>query len=167
MAADYLPFTVKGQYPHDVDARFDKNEAQPGNGVQVQVKTEGPARVSLAAVDRSVFILGENRVNLQQVFAELERLYMQPQVELHSFSIYDKIRTFGARDMLRDAGFVVITNKIVPDGQDHQAPRRTPNILERFLGRLRGEMDMEDLAFSAPAAIVAARYVKPGKACEP
>ena len=37
----------------------------------------------LVAVDRSVYILAENRLNLQQVFSELERLYQLPQVELH------------------------------------------------------------------------------------
>ena len=64
-------------------ASFSTEEAKPGDKVQVNVQTEGQAKVGLVAVDHSVFILAENRLNLEQVFAELERLYMQPQAELH------------------------------------------------------------------------------------
>ena len=46
--------------------------------------------MGLAAVDRSVFILAENRLNLEQVFAELERLYQQPQAELHEVRPWSK-----------------------------------------------------------------------------
>ena len=46
--------------------------------MNIDVETQGPARVGLVAVDRSVFILAENRLNLQQVFNKLEQLYMQP-----------------------------------------------------------------------------------------
>ena len=53
------------------------------------------SEVGLAAVDKSVFILAENRMNLQQVFDELEKLYMNPQAELHEVSIYDGIRKPG------------------------------------------------------------------------
>ena len=84
VAADYVPFSVEGTYPQKVEVGFSAEEVKPGESVDVRVQTEGPARVGVAAVDRSVFILAENRLNLQQVFAELERLYQQPQVELHS-----------------------------------------------------------------------------------
>jgi CD109 antigen len=83
VAADYLPVRVQGSYPHPVQLSFDRAEARPGDELDVFVQAQGVARVGLAAVDRSVFILAENRLNLQQVFDELERLYMQPQVELH------------------------------------------------------------------------------------
>ena len=62
---------------------------RPGRACNVQ--TEGAAKVGLAAVDRSVFILAENRLNLQQVFDELERLYQKPQAELHEARPLDKI----------------------------------------------------------------------------
>ena len=83
VAADAIPFDVKGEYPQTVTASFSTEEAKPGDKVQVKVQTEGQAKVGLVAVDRSVFILAENRLNLEQVFAELEALYMQPQAELH------------------------------------------------------------------------------------
>ena len=84
VVADYLPFGVEAQYTHQVQAAFDKQQAEPGQQVTVNVQTQGPAKVGLAVVDRSVFILAENRLNLAQVFAALEKLYAQPQVELHS-----------------------------------------------------------------------------------
>ena len=62
---------------------FGENEVRPGDEVDINVQTQGEARVGLVAVDRSVYILAENRLNLQQVFSELERLYQLPQVELH------------------------------------------------------------------------------------
>ena len=84
VAADYVPFSVEGKYPQNVQVAFSREEVKPGEAVDVSVQTEGQARVGLAAVDRSVFILAENRLNLQQVFDELERLYQRPQAELHS-----------------------------------------------------------------------------------
>ncbi len=83
VAADAIPFDVAGEYPQTVTATFSATEAKPGDKVQVNVQTEGRAKVGLVAVDRSVFILAENRLNLAQVFAELEALYMTPQAELH------------------------------------------------------------------------------------
>ena len=81
VAADYISFDVSGGYPMETSIRTSADEARPGEPVEIELVTQGRARVGLAAVDRSVFILAENRLNLQQVFAELERLYMQPQVE--------------------------------------------------------------------------------------
>ncbi|MCK9356360.1 MAG: MG2 domain-containing protein, partial [Dehalococcoidia bacterium] len=110
VAADYLPFKVAGVYPQRVQVGFSADEAEPGDEVTIDVTTEGRARVGLAAVDRSVFILAENRLNLQQVFAELERLYMEPQAELHEVSIYPTIETKGAAEVFQDAGVVVLSN---------------------------------------------------------
>jgi CD109 antigen len=124
VAADYMPFTVDGTYPQKVDVAFNQPEVKPGDQVNVNVTTEGPARVALAAVDRSVFILAENRLNLQQVFAELERLYQQPQVELHSVSPSATILSRGAKEIFTDAGVVVMSNKQVPAGKEYSDPRR-------------------------------------------
>jgi len=124
VAADYLPIAVQGDYPHPVKAVFDRSEAQPGEQVNVSLQTEGQARVGLAAVDRSVFILAENRVNLQQLFAELERLYQKPQVELHEARPWGTITTRGAKEIFADAGVVVLSNQQVPAGEKHESPRR-------------------------------------------
>jgi CD109 antigen len=83
VAADYVPFKVEGSYQHAVTVGFDRAEALPGDALDLTVQTEGPARVGLAGVDRAVFILAENRLNLRLVFDELERLYQKPQIELH------------------------------------------------------------------------------------
>jgi len=121
VAADYIPFDVEGDYPQSVEAAFSQDEVQPGEGLDIVVQTEGQARVGLVAVDRSVFILAENRLNLQQVFDELERLYMDPQVELHEASPYDGIKTRGAQETFDEAGLVVLSNKRVPKGKEYGA----------------------------------------------
>jgi CD109 antigen len=120
VAADYLPFDVEASYPQDVSAQFSKDEVTPGEDLEINIKTEGEAKVGLAAVDRSVFILAENRLNLQQVFDELERLYMTPQAELHEVSIYTPQDTIGAKETFDQVGVTVLTNKTVPEGVQYQ-----------------------------------------------
>ena len=117
VAADWLPFRVQGNYPHQVVAKFSQDEARPGEEVTLELRTEGKAKVGITAVDRSVFILAENRLNLQQVFDELERLYMKPQAELHEVSIYSGIVQRGAREIFQDAGVVVLSNGQIPEGK--------------------------------------------------
>ena len=90
---------------------FSEEEVRPGTIVDINVQTQGESRVGLVAVDRSVFILAENRLNLQQVFNELEKLYMEPQVELHEAR--RTITTRGAEETFADAGTIVLTNKEV------------------------------------------------------
>ncbi|HUG14483.1 MAG TPA: alpha-2-macroglobulin family protein, partial [Thermomicrobiales bacterium] len=124
VAADYIPFTVSGDYPQQVELRLPE-EVEPGDDVRAEIQTQGPARVGLAAVDRSVFILAENRLNLQQVFAELERLYQQPQAELHEAEPmmgwgdpWSTRHIPGAEELFRDAGVVILTNRTVPKGRE-------------------------------------------------
>ena len=127
IAADYLPFSVEGSYPHEVQVSFGSDgvrseEVRPGDSVDISLQTQGEARVGLVAVDKSVFILAENRLNLQQVFNELERLYLEPQVELHDVDFYDDITTRGAWETFEDAGAIILTNKNVPTGESHEYP---------------------------------------------
>ena len=122
IAADYLPFSVEAAYAHDVQVDFSAEEVRPGDPVDINVQTEGESRVGLVAVDRSVFILAENRLNLQQIFNELERLYQQPQVELHDVDISYTIETRGASETFAAAGTVILTNKDVPAGKIHYLP---------------------------------------------
>ncbi|MCK5213510.1 MAG: alpha-2-macroglobulin, partial [Dehalococcoidia bacterium] len=120
VAADYLPFKVEGTYPHALEVSFSEDEAEPGDEISINVSADGQSKVGLAAVDKSVFILAENRLNLQQVFAELERLYMDPQAELHEVNIYPVIETKGAAEVFEDAGVVVLSNHDVPQGQQYE-----------------------------------------------
>ena len=123
VAADYLPVTIAGKYPQQTSASFAREEVRPAEKVDLNLQSEGPARVGIAAVDRSVFILAENRVNLQQVFAELERLYQKPQVELHSATPFGPVTTRGAKEVFGDAGLIVLSNKQVPEGKRYESPR--------------------------------------------
>jgi CD109 antigen len=83
VAADWLGFKVEGALPQRVTVSPEREEVAPGDEVGVMVQTEGVARVGLAAVDRAVFILAENRLNLRAVFDAIERLYSTPQAEAH------------------------------------------------------------------------------------
>ena len=125
VAADYLPFSVEAIYPHEVEVAFGENEVRPGEAVDIDVQTQGEARVGLVAVDRSVYILAENRLNLQQVFNELERLYQLPQVELHEARPIFDVYARGAKDTFEDAGVIVMTNQNVPEGKEYRQPRPT------------------------------------------
>ncbi|MGQ9684465.1 MAG: alpha-2-macroglobulin family protein, partial [Anaerolineae bacterium] len=147
VAADYVPFSVAADYPLSVRAAFSKPEVEPGDPVEITVQTDGPAKVGLAAVDRSVFILAENRLNLQQVFAELERLYQQPQVELHEATFLGKITTRGANEVFRDAGVVVLSNQTVPTGREYELPQVLFEAMPRVAG---AAADMVEKA-AAPA----------------
>ena len=119
VAADYLPFEVAASYPLELDAAFDSDEARPGDEVEITLTTQGRAKVGLAAVDRSVYLLGDNRVNLQQVFADLERFSREPEFEFGEDLPYYYITTQGAEETFRDAGLVVMTNREVPVGKTH------------------------------------------------
>ena len=123
VAADYLPFSVEAAYPHDVAVDFSQSEVRPGDEVDINVQTQGEARVGLVAVDRSVYILAENRLNLQQVFNELERLYQVPQVELHEARPLFDVYTRGAKETFKDAGVIVMTNQRVPEGKEYRQER--------------------------------------------
>jgi len=145
VAADYVPFSVSGDYPLAVSVEPGAEEVEPGDEVEIAVQTDGPARVGLVAVDRSVFILAENRLNLQQVFAELEQLSLQPQAELHEaeggiefqpmFDPWGPTKIPGAEDTFRDAGVVVLTNQNVPEGKE---------IEQRFLEFAAGAAEESD-----------------------
>ncbi len=133
VAADYIPFEVEGEYPHSVTADFSQNEASPGEEVSIDINTEGESRVGIVAVDRSVYILAENRLNLEQVFAELERLYMQPQAELHEVTIYPVAETRGAKETFEDAGVIVLSNNKVPEGKEYKWEEESPGFWDGIM----------------------------------
>jgi CD109 antigen len=147
VAADFIPFDVDGEYPHQVTASFSVEEARPGDDLVVDVQTDGPAKVGLVAVDRSVFILAENRLNLQQVFAELERLYMQPQAELHEAEFsFEPIVMPGARETFEDAGLIVLSDKRVPEGKEIERP------FFRAMQAIGGDADFDEAVPAAAGA---------------
>jgi CD109 antigen len=141
VAADYLPFNVAAAYPQTVKAEFSTTEARPAEEVQLNITTEGPAKVGIAVVDKSVFILAENRMNLQQVFDELEQLYMEPQAEIHEVSFYPTTTTIGAADVFKNAGVLVMTNNEVPASKEHQT-QGNGSFLEKIARFFVGRNDM-------------------------
>ncbi|MFC2026900.1 alpha-2-macroglobulin family protein [Chloroflexota bacterium] len=145
VAADYLPFKVTAEYPHSITVEFDSDEATPGDEIDINIETEGEAKVSVSVVDKSVFILAENRLNLQQVFDELERLYMQPQVEIHEATIYPAITTKGASDVFNDVGVIVLSNNDIPQGEKYQMENQT-NIWDEIWRFFNGGIVLEDMA---------------------
>jgi CD109 antigen len=155
VAADYLPFKVEANYPHAVSVAFAEEEASPGEVVSINIETDGKAKVGLTAVDKSVFILAENRLNLQQVFSELERLFMEPQAELHEVAIYPEITTQGAKDIFESAGVVILTNNQVPEGKEYQWQGQS-GIWDKMLRFFQGVMPMvEEAPMPAPPAVPA------------
>ncbi len=138
VAADYLPFQVEEVYPLSVDAGFSQDEATLGENIDLNIQTDGQARVGIAAVDKSVFILAENRLNLQQVFDELERLYMEPQAEVHEVSFYPTYTVPGTEDIFKDAGVVVMTNKKLPQSKEYEAENGIASRIANFFGMWNG-----------------------------
>jgi CD109 antigen len=142
VAADYLPFEVEAVYPLNVSADFSQGEAEPADDIDLNIQTEGQAKVGIVAVDKSVFILAENRLNLQQVFDELERLYMEPQAEIHEVSFYPTYNVPGAEEIFDDAGVVVMTNKTLPQSQEYEMEQENgvwSRIANFFGGWMLGE----------------------------
>ncbi|NQT71458.1 MAG: alpha-2-macroglobulin [Chloroflexi bacterium] len=152
VAADYIPFSVSASYPHEVEATFSTEQAKPGDEIEIAIQAQSKSKVGIVAVDKSVFILAENRLNLQQVFAELERLYMKPQAELHEVSIYGDILLRGANEMFDDAGLVVMSNNVdIPEGKQYENPMRGWEMEEGMM--FKGEMAMDDgMAMPLPMA---------------
>ncbi len=144
IAADYLPFESIAEYPQELKLETSVEEAGPGSSVRVQIQAEGESEVGLAAVDRSVFILAENRMNLQQVFDKLDELYMNPQAELHEVSIYEGIMNRGASEVFRNAGVIVLSNNTIPDGKKYESEMWEKGLDRVLLGA------MEDAAGIAP-----------------
>jgi CD109 antigen len=141
VAADYLPFKVMADYPHDVKVTFGQEQTGPGEEITIDIETEGEAKVGIVAVDKSVFILAENRLNLEQVFSELERLYMQPQAELHQVTIYPVMTTIGATEIFDDAGVIVLSNNKIPEGEQYEWQDQ-PGFWDKIMRFFNGDVMM-------------------------
>lgn len=127
VAADVLPFEVELSQTDDLNAEFSAEEVLPGESVSLQLKSAGEAMVGLSIVDESVYALSEGRLNLQQVFAELERIFMEPQAETHEennwwWGVRAEYR--GAVDILKSSGLQMVTSKgfLLPEGETSQGP---------------------------------------------
>ncbi|MCK4964445.1 MAG: alpha-2-macroglobulin, partial [Dehalococcoidia bacterium] len=78
---------------------------------------------------------------------------MEPQVELHEFSIYTGVNVKGARDIFEDAGVVVLSNNEVPEGKEYKQ-EGGPGFWDGIVRLFAAGEGMEDggmLPFPAPA----------------
>ncbi|ABE52600.1 alpha-2-macroglobulin family protein [Methanococcoides burtonii] len=107
VSADSLPFDVKFSTQVDLSTGFDEEMVAPGDAVSVELDAGTKSMIGLSIVDESVYALSEGRLNLKQVFDELEIRFMEPRVEAHP-------QYFGyqttAYDVLDDAGMIVLAS---------------------------------------------------------
>lgn len=97
VSVDVLPFAVEFANTNEVQAMFSAEEVLPGNPVQLTLNAQGQSMIGLAVVDESVFALAEGRLNLKNVFAELERIFQEPQIEVHEDPNQDPVPEPGPR----------------------------------------------------------------------
>lgn len=121
VSADTLPFDVRMEWPVELKSEFSKPEAEPGDTVEVTFDAKGESMIGVSIVDESVYALSEGRINLRQVFDELEKRFMEPQAEAHPVfnTIYDIGTTKPPLELIEDSGLQVLASAGVkfPDGK--------------------------------------------------
>ncbi len=138
VSADNASLEVKLAVSVTMDAHFSSEKAAPGKPVKVTINAGTGRRtlLGISIVDKSVLALGQSRLHLADVFAELERRFLEPQAEVHEggevpgggpvgrpaiggdFFGFDAPRTRGALDTLSELGLAVVATKGVslPEG---------------------------------------------------
>ncbi len=105
ISADTLEFKVTTDATASLRVGFSAEEVLPGDPVQVSVAAGTEAMVGIAIVDESVYALNEGRLNMQAVFDELEKRFMDPQAEVHN-----QPYSYATREVFDDAGLQVVTS---------------------------------------------------------
>ncbi|MFH0860142.1 MAG: alpha-2-macroglobulin family protein [Candidatus Altiarchaeota archaeon] len=113
VSVDTLPFDVGPSFPVELEAEFSEDEASPGDSININFDAEGKSMIGVSIVDESVYALSEGRLNIRQVFDELEKRFMEPQAEAHPVytSIYDFSQTVTPIDMLKETGMQALGSK--------------------------------------------------------
>lgn len=107
VSADVLPFNVQFDTQVDLSSGFSEEVVQPGDNVTVNFNAGSQAMIGVSIVDESVYALSEGRLNLHQVFSELEKRFMKPLAEAHpTYYWYQE----GAYNVLDNAGMVVMAS---------------------------------------------------------
>ena len=114
ISADTIEFEVTMDHAASLALGVSAEEVGPGEPVRVSVRSDVQSMIGLAIVDESVYALNEGRLNMQEVFRELERRFMEPQAETHN-----QPYSYGARNVFEDAGLAVVTSSglQVPEGE--------------------------------------------------
>jgi CD109 antigen len=111
VVADYLTFAVEPTY-RTLKVEVDKEDVKPREEVTIRFDA---SNVGVSIVDKSVFVLAENRLNLEDVFRKLEELYGEPKVEVHLAPC--RYKTIGSYDVFENSGLAVLTNKQMTKGE--------------------------------------------------
>jgi CD109 antigen len=119
ISADTFPLEVTISSAAELKVDFDTDQALPGDAVQVSVETNIESMIGLAIVDESVYALNEGRLNMQEVFNELEDRFMEPQAESHPPD-----STYGAYEVFEKAGLQVVVSDTFDLPQGRRIPGR-------------------------------------------
>ena len=135
VSAQTLSFKVALDNAAGLKVEFDANQVLPGDPVQVSVKADTEAMVGLAIVDESVYALNDGRLNMSEVFNELESRFMEPQSEVHQ-------PIYGAYEVFEEVGIqVLVSNAINVPYVD--SPASGLLLLPPHLHRLRPHLPAE------------------------
>ena len=115
VSADSIPFDVEIGNPVGLSAQFSSQTSAPGDTVVVDLQSSAgiATMIGISIVDESVYALNEGRLNLRQIFNELEKIFMEPQAEAHpegEMRLWAPLGV-GAADIFEEAGVQVITSK--------------------------------------------------------
>ena len=130
IVADTARFAVNLALSLSIDADFNPNLVKPGDPVEVTLDTgtDSKTMLGVSIVDQSVLALGRSRLHLAEVFYELERRFLEPQVEVHEGEgpidplpfgpVGRPISSPGALDLIREAGLEIATSPglLIPEG---------------------------------------------------
>ncbi len=135
VVADTVAVEVEPAGSIAVSASFASDEVKPGEEVELVIDagTGHRTMIGLSVVDQSVLALGRARLHLAEVFGELERRFLEPQVEVHEGGggapevdvgllapdrFFGPPRNFGALDTLRQVGLDIAasSNIRIPEG---------------------------------------------------
>jgi len=122
VSADSLPFDVALEAPVGLSASFSKGTSAPGDTIFVDLQSSAgiASMIGISIVDESVYALNEGRLNLKQIFDELEKIFMEPQAEAHPEGevFWWGPISKGAKEIFEDAGVQVVASSSlnVPQG---------------------------------------------------
>lgn len=129
VVADSYSFGVELNVSFSVSAEFDPAQVKPGESVELILDAGTGQRTLLgvSVVDESVLALGRSRLHMAEVFDELEKKFVEPQVEVHEGDegpgpplggFWAPVQTPGSLDVLHDVGLGIdASNGIwIPEG---------------------------------------------------
>ncbi len=141
ISADTIDFDVVMDDSADLSLSLSAEEVSPGQPLRLSVRSDTQSMVGLAIVDESVYALNEGRLNLQEVFNELEKRFLEPQAETH-----DQPYSYGARNIFEDAGLQVVASPglRIPEGQRVNGLWWLDPIVRRGGAEVDGSTDKND-----------------------